>query len=308
MERLIKLFFKAIAAAVMFVFAFFGFKTLNASEKKNQIIKQNKENIEKLKNKIDEANGILAELGSYEAGVIEDFKLFAELMNGIKNVEPPSYDKEGIEIPDCNINEIKAMSFEILAFKDGVAAIGIAAFVGAAVNGVATVIQKIIKDDTPEAKVIGNVAATGTGILAGAVYLVKASVELSEDVEEAQKEMIKNQEKINAYILSLSNVEDIVIAYINELKRVHGFYLKQIEVVRAIIAKSGNDYKKYKKHEELSLQNLWLLTELLFRFCNTPIFLKEENNGYRVVNSGEINDVVSDSKIVVSSMRDLKSA
>ena len=169
-------------------------------------------------------------------------------------------------------------------------------------------IQKIIKDDAPEAQVIGNVAAAGAGIVAGAVCLVKASFELSEDVEKAKKEMMKNKEMIDETISYLTELEDAVNAYTKELKTVHEFYLKQTKAVNSIKIKSGSDYKKYKRKEKQAVQNLWLLTELLYRFCQTPILLEEERNGRQAINSDEINDVIADSKVILRGMPDLKLA
>jgi hypothetical protein len=297
-----------LIAIVLAILAIFGIRFHKASKKKNRIVEQNEKNRERLQNKIEETKTLIAELGNYEASVVEDFKLFSELIRDIKNIEFKPYNKKGIEIPNCDIKEIEKMSFEIIAFKDGVAALGIMASAGIAVKGVVSVIQKIIKDDTPEAQVIGNVAATGAGIVAGAVYLVKASIELSDDVEKAEKEMLKNQEIINDTISYLTELEDAVNTYIEELKKVHGFYLIQTETVNTIKIKSGSDYKKYKRKEKQAVQNLWLLTELLYRFCQTPILLEEERNGRQVINSDEINDVIADTKVILRGMPELKFA
>lgn len=295
----------AIGLAIL---AIFGIRFHNASKNKNRIVEQNEKNRERLQNKIDETNTVIAELGNYEASVVKDYKLFSDLIRNIKNIEFKPYNKKGIEIPNCDIKEIEEMSFEIIAFKNGVAAVGIMAFAGIAAKGAVSVIQKAIKDDSPEAQVIGNVAAAGAGIVAGAVYLVKASIELSDDVGKAEKEMLINQEMINDAISYLTDLEDIVKTYTNELRKIHDIYLEQIETVKVIIAKSGSDYKKYKKKEKLALQNMWLLTQLLYRFCNTPILLEEKRNGYQIINTDEINDVIADSKVVVHGMPKLKLA
>lgn len=295
----------AIGLAIL---AIFGIRFHNASKNKNRIVEQNKKNRERLQNKVEGTKTVIAELGNYEASVVEDFKLFSELIRDIKNIEFKPYNKKGIEIPNCDIKEIEELSFEIIAFKDSVAALGIMASAGIAVKGVVSVIQKIIKDDTPEAQVIGNVAATGAGIVAGAAYLVKASIELSDDVKKAEKEMLKNQEIINDTISYLTELEDAVNTYTKELRNVHGFYLIQIETVNAIKIKSGSDYKKYKRKEKQAVQNLWLLTELLYRFCQTPILLEEERNGRQVINSDEINDVIADSKVILRGMPELRFA
>lgn len=304
MKRIIR----GLIAIIVAFLGIFGIKIYSASKDKSRIISENTKNRERLQNKINETNIVLAELGSYETRVVEDFKLFSELIRGIRNIRFKPYNKKGIEIPECDVRELEDLSFEILAFMDGVAAIGVAAAVGVAVKGAVSVIQKIIKDDAPEAQVIGNVAAAGAGIVAGAVCLVKASFELSEDVEKAKKEMMKNKEMIDETISYLTELEDAVNAYTKELKTVHEFYLKQTKAVNSIKIKSGSDYKKYKRNEKAAFQNLWLLTELLYRFCQTPILLEEEKNGRQAINSDEINDVIADSKVILRGMPDLKLA
>ena len=57
-------------------------------------------------------------------------------------------------------------------------------------------------------------------------------------------------EIINDTISYLTELEDAVNTYIEELKKVHGFYLIQTETVNTIKIKSGSDYKKYKRKQK----------------------------------------------------------
>ena len=288
--------------------ALFGIKLYKASEDRDRIIERNNDNKKRLESEIGKTNAALADLGKYETSVFMDLKLFSDLIKDIKNVDFKPYKKKNIEIPDCSIDEIEEMSLELQAFVDGVAAVGVAAVVGVAATGAAKVVRSIIKDNTPESKALGDVAAIGAAAIAGAVCLVKSTVDFSEDVKKAEKEMLQNEKTINNMISYLQQVESVVEKYESQLKLAHKLYLEQIEAVKSIMIRAGNDLKKYKKRDRLALENLWLLTKFLYRFCDTPILLESENNGCKDINTDEINDVINDSRVFIMDRYKLKYA
>lgn len=308
MSKICNILKKIFIGLLFSLLAHLGFKAFQASKNRDTIVERNNDNKKRLQIEIDKTNTALADLGRYEASVFIDLKMFSDLMKDIKNIGFKPYKNKNVEIPNCSIKDIEDLSLELQAFISGVGASGIAVVVGLAVSGTAKAVRKIVKDNTPESKALGDVIAIGSGAIVGAAVLVKSTIELSEDAKKAEEEMLQNENTINDMVSYLKQIENLIEKYQEELRRAHKLYLEQIELIKEIKAKSGNDVKKYKKSEKLTLENAWLLTDLLFRFCDTPILLESESNGRKDINTDEINDVIDDSHIFLFDRYKLKYA
>lgn len=181
-------------------------------------------------------------LGKLELTILNSFDTFSDTIERIKNrpyFKP--YEKNGVTLPTYDPEELHAVS------------------VGAGV-------------------VLGGLcsAATGTGLLIGGIIFGLSGSLLADKADDAKKEMVKAEMKIDMICEYLNNLKDSANQFAEALKRVNYKYNECYQIVaNAVHTDNRCDWYDFTNEERLATQNTILLVGLLYNMCKVKLVLKQ---------------------------------
>lgn len=285
--------------------------------------KANKERFEK-QNKTTSKD--MDALGTAELEILNSFQEFSNLIEKIQNRPEFATDTiDGVTLPKYDPQKIKEVSVGAAALLGGLggAAVGTAGgfaaagattaavmALGTASTGtaIASLSGAALTNATLAALGGGAIAAGGGGIALGTAVLGAATLgvgllvggaifnltggKLSDQADEAWRQMKKAEEKIDKICTYLIELSCTSKRYLDTLSQVREVYQKHLTFLSYTVDDlHTTDWNEFSPKEKLVTQNTVLLVGLLYHMCQIQIVLKSEDQSADALNTINMQDI-----------------
>ena len=307
-----------------------GVKMKKANDTMKATQAQHQENIDRFEKKNKETTVAMDTLGQKELEILQSFEKFSSIFERIQNKpEFKAYQKDGVEIPSYDAEDLKAVSVGagVLLGGLGGAALGTAGgFAAAGATTAAVMAFGTASTGTAIASLSGAAATNATlaalgggalaaggggmalgsmvlggvtlgmGILVGGIIFSFTGHSLSKKADEAKDQMFKAQAEINRiceYLDKLGRTEKLFERTLTNVNRVYQRHLTQLG--NMVILEGKTNWNEYTEQEKLVTENTVLLVNLLFQMCKVKLVLADEKNpnSLNKVNTEEVEKIVS---------------
>lgn len=293
----------------------------------NRFMKKNKWSIQ-----------LMDQLGKDELDILSTFDIFSNMFEKIqKRPEFLEYNKNGIELPKYEAEEIKKISTGagLLLGGLGGAAVGTAGGFAAAGATTSAVMALGTASTGTAISSLSGVAATnatlaalgggaigssayaggialgqavlggatlGAGLLIGGIIFNVVGCKLADSSDEALKQAKRTQKEVNKICRYLDELISTAVPFRNMLKIVDNQYRKHLLILNKIINLSGKtNWDDFTTEEKKSTENLVLLVGLLYKMCQMNLVIKNANsNDVNIVNKSNANRILEEAKIVLN--------
>lgn len=317
-----------------------GVKMKQANDKLKEAQKRNDSNNARLERMNKNACKAMDVLGENEMKVLSEFQLFSDLFERIKNRPEFADIKIGnVSIPKFEGEEIKKASVgaSVLVGGLGGAALGTAGGFAASGATTAAVMALGTASTGTAISALSGVAATnatlaalgggslaaggggmalgttilgaatlGVGLLVGGVIFSCTGSKLSNKADEAWKQMISNERKINDICNYLYDLQRTAEKYNAILLRMRSLYLKQLAKMRNIIESYGEkrvNWNNLSIEEQLVIENMVLIIGVLYNMCKVQLVQKSNSSDKNIINKTEISKAEKDANDVILQMQ-----
>ena len=315
-----------------------GVKIKKANDRLKEAERRNNYNKTRLENLNKSACKTIDRLGENEMRVLSEFEQFADLFERIKNRPEFAEIKIGnVTIPKFTGEEIRKASVgaSVLVGALGGATLGTAGGFAAAGATTATVMALGTASTGTAIASLSGAAATnatlaalgggsiaaggggvalgttilgastlGVGLLVGGVIFSFTGSNLSSKADEAWKQMLSNEYKINNICNYLSDLERTAGRYNGTLLRLRSLYLKQIEKMRAVVEshKDNVNWNYFSYDDKVILENTVLVVGVLYNMCKVQLVTKSSDSKQNIINKEGINKAEKDANDVMSQL------
>lgn len=316
-----------------------GVKMKRANDKLKEAQERDKKNTERLERMNKSACKAMDVLGNNEMKVLAEFKNFSDLFERIHNRPEFADIKIGnITIPAFKGEEIKKASVgaSVLVGGLGGAALGTAG--GFAASGATTAAVMALGTASTGTAIasLSGVAATnatlaalgggslaaggggmalgatvlgaatlGVGLLVGGIIFSCTGSSISGKADQAWKQMLENESKINGICNYLFDLQTTSERYNHTLLNMRSLYLKQLEKMRKIIESYCEkliNWYDLSKDEQLVIENMVLIVGVLYNMCKVKLVCKSSYSDSNMINKADISKAENDAKEVISQM------
>ena len=293
----------------------------NASDRIKSAERQHNENIRWFEETNTETTKVMDELGMLELEILNSFTEFSDLIEKIQNrpkfkeitkndVNLPQYEGEDLERVSVGASVILgglggaaigtaggyaaagATTYAVMAFGTASTGTAISSLSGAALTkatlaalGGGALKSSAFAGGMALGSAVLSAATLGVGLLVGGSIFKATGVKLSNQADEAYKQMREAEETINKTCLYLIELDGIARRYSISLKQVQAQYKDYLKQLSAILQEK-NDWINFSSKEKLITQNLILLVGLLYKMCQINLVNKKEDE------EPTVNDVV----------------
>lgn len=275
-------------------------------------------------------------LGKKELEILNSFETFSDIIEQIQGrPEFKRYNKENIDIPKYDKEELKKVSIGagVLLGGIGSAALGTAGgFAAAGATTSAVMALGTASTGTAIASLSGaaatnatlaalgggaiaaggggialgttvlGAATLGVGLLVGGIIFGVAGKGLSEKADEAWSQMKKAESQIEEICTYLENLSNIAKKYNNSLLSVEKIYKNHLNKLNEIVTQK-RDWYSFTKEEKLVTENTVLLVGLLYNMCKVKLVLQtDDENELNKINEREITRSIKNTKSVISDL------
>ncbi|EHP50527.1 hypothetical protein P6O24_08540 [Clostridium perfringens] len=278
----------------------------------------------------------LDKLGKKELEILKSFEGFSDVIERIQcRPDFKSYDKYGVNIPKCDIEELKKVSIGAGLLLGGIggAALGTAggfAAAGATTSAVmalgaastGTAISSLSGAAAVNATLAalggGSLAAGGGGIALGSAILGGATLgisllvggiifnitgsSLSNKAEEAWSQMEENQEKIKkicSYMNELRNISNKFYESISSIDKIYREHLDKL--MNIVYINHKIDWNDFTNEEKVITENTSLFVNLLYNMMKVKLTLESENNDdCKKINLDEVEKSIENANIFLN--------
>lgn len=303
-------------------------------KKANRIMKEAQERNQRNVTRFETHNKITSEamdeLGRLELSTLAQFEKFTGLIEQIQNrPEFKKYEKDGVEIPEYNPEELKRVSVGagVLLGGLGGAAMGTAGgfaaagattaavmALGTASTGtaIASLSGAAATNATLAALGGGAIAAGGGGMALGATILGVTTLgfglmvgglifnltgsSISNKAKLSMEQVKKAEDEINAICSYLANLRRTAEKFKNVFSSVQKIYLRHLQHLDTIINfQKKTEWSEFTEDEKRLVENAVLLTGLLYKMCQVKLVLAtEEENKLNEINYGEVEKATNE--------------
>lgn len=305
----------------------------------NDTIKQAKErhekNIERFKDAERKTNTVMDELGCMELNIINSFKGFASTIEKIHNKpEFTEIKKDNVRLPKPDMQKLKEVSVgaEVLLGGIGGAAAGTAGgFAAAGATTAAVMALGTASTGTAIASLSGAAATNatlaalgggalaaggggmalgsailggatlGVGLLVGGIIFNATGSKLSDQADEAYRQMKEAEENINRIDEYLTKLRKTAGSYTNTLKLVKDKYYEYYNMVSYTVDRIGKtDWNSFTYEEKKQTENAVMLVGLLYKMCEVKLVLKAESEeAINRVNETGIKEIQDEAEVIM---------
>lgn len=310
----------------------------SAGDKSKSAEDRHKKNTARLEEHSKITESTMDELGKYELQILESFQKFSDTIERIQNkpvfkeyqkdgVALPKYDKERLESVSVGAGVILgglgsaavgtaggfaaagATTSAVMAFGTASTGTAISALHGAVATNAALAFLGGGALDVGGggmalgATVLGG-ATLGVGLLVGGIIFNITGSKLSDKADEAWRQMISAEEKINAICDYLSELEKTAGEYLDSLRMAFKQYERNFQCVSMTVNDFGEtDWECFSEEEKLATENAVLLVGLLYKMCQVNLVQKAEKEGeLNTINKEDIDRSISDSDKVLKDL------
>lgn len=305
-----------------------GIKKLGKAHKKNKEIKaRHNDNIQRFEQKSIKTSQTMDELGKLELEILQSFKTFSDLIEQIQNrPQFKEHYREGIELPKYDKEELRQVWLGAGVLLGGMsgAAIGTAGgFAAAGATTAAVMSLGTASTGTAIASLSGaaavnatlaalgggalaaggggialgtavlGTATAGVGILIGGIIFNFAGKKLSDQVEEAECQMLEAEEtmsKIGIYLEELNQLATDYTAVLNQVNTMYQCYLEKLNSV--ICLRKKTNWEKFTNEEKIMTENTVRFVGLLYKMCQVKLVLEGETKDEKETNAREVRELI----------------
>ncbi len=297
----------------------------SATEKRNQAVAD-------FEAKNEQTSKVMDDFGIKELTICSQFQNFAELIDLIQNKPKfKEYDKENINIPKYDSEELKKVSVGASVILGGAggatlgtigglaasgAAYGAVMTLGTASTGTAIASLSGVAATNATLAALGGgsiaaggggmalgttmlgVSTAGVGILIGGVIFDVVGHKLSSKADDAYYQALEIEREVKEIVDYLDSLENTTKNYQKLLNTVWTKYKKEYkELEEILVDKRKLDWTLFTDEEKMITQNCILLVGLLYKMCKVSLVAKttdEKGNEKNVVNIDEVDSCVND--------------
>ncbi len=304
----------ALAVAAGGVGALSGIAGISLTKDANDTVKyansRHEKNVERFEATEKGTQEAMDNLGKLELTILNSFDTFSDTIERIKNrpyFKP--YEKNGVTLPTYDPEELHAVSVGAGVVLGGLSSAAAGTAGGFAAAGATTALITTFGTASTGAAIFGlhGAAATnallatlgggalaaggggmalgkivlgglmgGAGLLVGGIIFGVSGALLSEKAENAKKEMVKAEMKIDMICEYLNNLKDSANQFAEALKRVNYKYNECYQIIaNAVHTDNRCDWYDFTNEERLATQNTILLVGLLYNMCKVKLVLKQ---------------------------------
>lgn len=307
-------------------------KMSNAKKKSEDAQKRHNANIKRFERENRATTRVMDDLGRLELACIKSFGEFQDTIEKIQGevtfgkikidgVQLPKYD--GAKLREVSVGAgvlLGAAGGAGLGALGGIAASGAttAAVMALGTAGTGTAIASLsgIAATNATLAVLGGgtlaaggggvalgttvlgAATLGVGLLVGGVIFNITGSSLSEKADEAWKQMLAAEEKIDKTVRYLQNLYKVSINYREELEKVNTVYQDHLQKMKDLVNRQPNTNFWLDEDFEI-VENTELLVGILYRMCKVQLVIVNEHAETNRINQQEIDEAKKEARIVM---------
>lgn len=294
---------------------------------------RHKRNIARFEEQSKITSSDMDDLGKKELEILNSFEKFTEVFEKIQGrPQFKTYNKDGINIPEYNSEELKKVSIGAGVLLGGIggAAVGTAGGFAAAGATTAAVMALGTASTGTAIASLSGVAATnaalaaigggaiaaggggmalgttilgaatlGVGLLVGGVIFNVTGSSLSDKADEAWSQMKKAEkeiDKICAYMSDLRSTAKKFDEALSSVNRVYNSHMNKL--VNIVEVQKKTDWSNFSNEERLITENTTLLVNLLFNMGKVKLVIVSDNkDDTNKVNTEEVNKSIEDAEL-----------
>ena len=288
-------------------------KVKDAKEKVEKLKKRHEKNIERLQDKNTISLRAMDRLGKMEMNILDSFSRFADVIERIHNrPEFKAINVNGTDLPVYAPEKLKEVAIGAGTLLGGLVGAGLGTAGGFAAAGATTAAVMALGTASTGVAISGlsGAAATnatlaalgggalaaggggmalgsmilggatlGVGLLVGGLIFSITGNKLTDNADEAEQQMLKEEKDINKSIDYLEDLEMVAIKYIKVLKEVRHIYERLLIKIETIVLDDDKtDWNEFTNHEKKTVENCSYIVGLLYNMCKVQIVEKAKRN------------------------------
>lgn len=311
-------------------------KEANDTMKSAQRIQENA--IEKFEKRNTETTELMDALGKQELEILNSFEQFSDLIEKIQGrPEFKAYNKEGINLPEYEAEELKKVSAGAGVLLGGIGGAAAGTAGGFAAAGVTTsAVMALGTASTGTAiSTLSGVAATnatlaalgggslaaggggmalgsmvlggatlGIGLLVGGVIFNATGSKLSDKADEAYSQARRTEKEVKKIVDYFDELSTVAEGFRTSLTNVEEQYMKRLSILDHIINfEEKMKWSEFSEKEKKLTENTVLLVGLLYQMCKIQLVLKtEKEDELNYVNKVAVNQAISNVDQVIKEL------
>lgn len=311
-------------------------KEANDTMKSAQRIQENA--IEKFEKRNTETTELMDALGKQELEILNSFEQFSDLIEKIQGrPEFKAYNKEGINLPEYEAEELKKVSAGAGVLLGGIGGAAAGTAGGFAAAGVTTsAVMALGTASTGTAiSTLSGVAATnatlaalgggslaaggggmalgsmvlggatlGIGLLVGGVIFNATGSKLSDKADEAYSQAKRTEKEVKKIVDYFDELSTVAEGFRTSLTNVEEQYMKRLSILDHIINfEEKMKWSEFSEKEKKLTENTVLLVGLLYQMCKIQLVLKtEKEDELNYVNKVAVNQAISNVDQVIKEL------
>lgn len=307
-----------------------GKKMKEANDTMKVAESQHHSNIQRFERKQEATTADMDRLGKLELEILNSFTKFSDIFERIQNrPEFKKYDRENVEIPAYNKEELKRASVGagvLLGGLGGAAAGTAGGFAAAGATTTAVMALGTASTGTAIASLSGAAATNatlaalgggavgsaawaggmslgsavlggatlGVGLLVGGLIFNVTGKKLSDKADEAWSQMKRAEKEIDTICDYLNDLSQAEKKFEDALKRVNQVYCRHLNMMGDLVILRGKTkWNEFAPSEQALTENTVLLVGLLYEMCKVKLVKQStKKDEVNKVNDSEINNAV----------------
>lgn len=315
-----------------------GVKMKEANDTMNAAKRKQENAVHKFEKRNTETTDLMDSLGKQELEILNSFEQFSNLIEKIQGrPDFKAYDKEGINLPEYEAEELKKVSAGAGVLLGGIGGAAAGTAGGFAAAGVTTsAVMALGTASTGTAiSTLSGVAATnatlaalgggslaaggggmalgsmvlggatlGVGLLVGGVIFNVTGSKLSDKADEAYSQAKRTENEVNKIVGYFDELSKAATGFKTSLAGVEEQYRKRLATLDHVINfEEKVEWSDFTNKEKMLTENTVLLVGLLYKMCKIQLVLKpEKENELNKVNKNEIDKAIADADKVMAEL------
>jgi hypothetical protein len=317
-----------------------GVKMKEASDTMNTAQRKQEKAVALLEKKNSETTGLMDTIGRYELVTLKTFDKFSDIIEKIQGrPEFKTYNRDGINLPDYEAEELKKVSAGAGVLLGGVggAAAGTAGGFAAAGATTSAVMALGTASTGTAISSLSGVAATnatlaalgggslaaggggmalgtavlsgatlGVGLLVGGIIFNVTGSKLSDKADSAYDQAKRTEKEVNKVVKYLEELDASATPFKESFVAIDGQYRKRLSALDQLVnTLHKTEWSEFTDQEKQLTENTVLLVGLLYKMCNVSLVLKDQDgDGLNSVNKEEVENVVKDANKIYNEIMD----
>ena len=309
-----------------------AFKMKKASKIMKEARERNQRNVARFETHNKITSEAMDDLGQMELTTLAQFEKFTALIEQIQNrPEFKKYEKDGVEIPEYDPEELKKVSIGAGVLLGGLGGAAMGTAGGFAAAGAATAAVMALgtaSTGTAIASLSGAAATNATlaalgggaiaaggggmalgttilgvttlgfGLMVGGLIFSLTGSSISHKAELSMAQVKEAEDEINAICSYLAELRKTADKFKNIFDTVQKVYMRHLQHLDTIINfQKKTEWFEFTEAEKLLIENSVLLTGLLYKMCQVKLVLAtEEENKLNEINYGEVEKAENEAK------------